>query len=52
MENSDIFHISAKKIDCWFFECHKTFAQEVTVNEKLWKNTVLNLQATYVLDIC
>ena len=33
-------------------ECQEAFAQEVTVNEKLCKNIALNLQATYVLDIC
>ena len=35
-----------------FIECHKTFAQEMTVNEKLCNNIALKLQATYVLDIC
>ena len=36
----------------WQCEYYETFAQEVTVNEKLWKNIALKLQATYVLDIC
>ena len=36
----------------WKFECHKTIAQEMTVNEILCKNIALKLQATYVLDIC
>ena len=33
-------------------ESQETFAQEVTVKEKLCKNIALKLQATYVLDIC
>ena len=33
-------------------EYHKTFGQEVTINEKLCKNIAFKLQATYVLDIC
>ena len=34
------------------FDCHETFAQEVTVDEKLCKNITLKLLATYDLVIC
>ena len=37
----------------WQFECHETFTQEVTVNEKLCKNIALKLKATcfgYLLE--
>ena len=36
----------------WQFECHETFAEEMRVNEKLFKIIASRLQATYILDIC
>ena len=49
------YYVSWKAERKWQFECHETFAQEVTVNEKLCKNiafkTSSNIYFEYLLEL-
>ena len=36
----------------WQFDCHETFASEVTISHKLCKNIVYNALKKHGLDIC